>query len=159
MFSAKDLATGKEQHITITSSTNMRQGGCREGSSGREKFAAEDKKRREEVDKKNEAENLCYSVEKLISESGDKMEEADKTDLNAKVSALKDAISKNDLEAMKTAARNRRRPCMQFLKSRIRKPRRRGQPRRCYRRVRHRGGDTADNAHDVEYKDVDDDKK
>ena len=53
-----------------------------------EKYAAEDKKRREEVDTKNEAENLCYSVEKLIKDSGDKMDDSDKTDLDGKVQLL-----------------------------------------------------------------------
>lgn len=99
--SAKDLGTGKEQHITITSSTNMSKDDIDKAVKEAEQFAAEDKKRREEVDTKNEAENLCYSVEKLISDSGDKIEEADKTELNKKVSELKGMLTSASVEELK----------------------------------------------------------
>ena len=99
--SAKDLGTGKEQHITITSSTNMSKDDIDKAVKEAEQFAAEDKKRREEVDTKNEAENLCYSVEKLISDSGDKIEEADKTELNQKVSELKGMLNSASVEELK----------------------------------------------------------
>ncbi len=101
--SAKDLGTGKEQKITITSSTNMSKDDIDKAVKDAEQFAAEDKKRREEVDTKNEAENMCYQVEKLISENGDKIDQADKDSLNAKVAAVKDAIGKNDMAAIKAA--------------------------------------------------------
>ena len=100
--SAKDLATGKEQHITISSSSNMSKDDIDKAVKDAEKFAAEDKKRREEVDAKNEAENLCYSVEKLIKDSGDKMDSTDKADLEAKSNALKQAISGNDVADIKS---------------------------------------------------------
>ena len=100
--SAKDLATGKEQHITISSSSNMSKDDINKAVQDAEKFAAEDKKRREEVDAKNEAENLCYSVEKLIKDSGDKMDAADKTDLEAKAASVKEAISANNIDDMKS---------------------------------------------------------
>ncbi|WP_195985516.1 molecular chaperone DnaK [Clostridium sp. D33t1_170424_F3] len=99
--SAKDLATGKEQHITISSSSNMSKDDINKAVQDAEKFAAEDKKRREEVDAKNEAENLCYSVEKLIKDSGDKMDAADKTDLEAKAASVKEAISANNIDDIK----------------------------------------------------------
>ena len=101
--SAKDLGTGKEQKITITSSTNISKDDIDKAVKDAEQFAAEDKKRREEVDTKNEAENMCYQVEKLISENGDKIDQADKDSLNAKVAAVKDAIGKNDMAAIKAA--------------------------------------------------------
>ncbi len=100
--SAKDLGTGKEQHITISSSSNMSKEDVEKAVQEAERYAAEDKKRREEVDAKNEAENLCYTVEKLLNENGDKLDESDKTDLNSKVTALKEAVSKNDMELIKT---------------------------------------------------------
>lgn len=100
--SAKDLGTGKEQKITITSSTNMSKEDIDKAIKEAEKYAAEDKKRREEVDQKNESENLCYSVEKLIKDSGDKIDEADKNDLNAKVAALRSAISESNVSEMKS---------------------------------------------------------
>ena len=68
-----------------------------------EQFAAEDKKRREEVDAKNEAENMVYQAEKLVNESGDKIDQADKDNLNTKISALKEAISKSDKPMMDAA--------------------------------------------------------
>jgi molecular chaperone DnaK len=68
-----------------------------------EQYAAEDKKRREEVDAKNEAENLVYQAEKLINENGDKLPEEDKNTINTKISALKEANSKGDLDLIKTA--------------------------------------------------------
>ena len=100
--SAKDLGTGKEQKITITSSSNMSKDDIDKAVREAEQFAAEDKKRREEVDAKNEAENLCYQVEKIISENGDKLDSADKDNLNAKVKSLRETIGKNDAAAIKT---------------------------------------------------------
>lgn len=99
--SAKDLGTGKEQHITITSSTNMNKEDIDKAVKEAEQFAAEDKKRREEVDAKNEAENLCYSVEKLITDSGDKIDEADKSELNQKVAELKGMLTTATVEELK----------------------------------------------------------
>ena len=101
--SAKDLGTGKEQKITISSNTNMSKEDIESAIKNAEEFASEDKKRREEVDLKNEAENMCYQVEKLLTDNADKIDEADKTTLNTKVSAVKEAITKNDLELIKTA--------------------------------------------------------
>ena len=101
--SAKDLGTGKEQKITISSSTNMSKEDIDKAVKDAEQYAAEDKKRREEVDAKNEAENLAYQAEKLINESGDKLDAADKDAVNSKVSALKEAISKNDISLINAA--------------------------------------------------------
>lgn len=101
--SAKDLGTGKEQKITISSNTNMSKEEIDKAVRDAEQYAAEDKKRREEVDTKNEAENLCYQAEKLIKESGDKISEEDKNAINSKISATKTAISQNNFEAIKMA--------------------------------------------------------
>ncbi len=99
---AKDLGTGKEQKITITSNTNMSKEEIEQAVKNAEQFAQEDKKRREEVETKNEAENLCYAVEKLINENGDKIDTADKDNLNAKVTSLKEAISSNNIDSIKS---------------------------------------------------------
>ncbi len=101
--SAKDLGTGKEQKITISSSTNMSKEDIDKAVKDAEQYAAEDKKRREEVDAKNEAENLAYQAEKLVNESGDKLADSDKSAINTKVAAVKDAISKNDLGIINAA--------------------------------------------------------
>ena len=96
--SAKDLGTGKEQHITISSSSNMSKEDIDKAVKAAEQFAEEDKKRREEVETKNNAENLCYQAEKLVNESGDKLEEADKTEVNNKVAALKTTMQNGTVE-------------------------------------------------------------
>ena len=101
--SAKDLGTGKEQKITISSSTNMSKEDIEKAVKDAEQYAAEDKKRREEVDAKNEAENLCYQAEKLVKDSGDKLSEEDKNAINTKVSAAKAAIEQNNTDAIKAA--------------------------------------------------------
>ena len=101
--SAKDLGTGKEQKITISSSTNMSKEDIDKAVKDAEQYAAEDKKRREEVDAKNEAENLAYQAEKLVNENGDKLADEDKNTINTKASALKDAIAKNDISLMNAA--------------------------------------------------------
>ena len=100
--SAKDLGTGKEQHITISSSSNMSKEDIDKAVKAAEQFAEEDKKRREEVETKNNAENLCYQAEKLVNESGDKLEEADKTEVNNKVAALKTTMQNGTVEKIKS---------------------------------------------------------
>ena len=101
--SAKDLGTGKEQKITISNSTSMSKEDIDKAVKEAEQFAAEDKKRREAVDAKKEAENIVYQAEKLVSESGDKIPEDDKNAINTKVAALKEAISKDDAALIGTA--------------------------------------------------------
>ncbi|MBQ8860941.1 MAG: molecular chaperone DnaK [Ruminococcus sp.] len=101
--SAKDLGTGAEQKITIHSSSNMSKEDIDKAVKDAEQFAAEDKKRREEVDIKNEAEQVAYQAEKLVTDNGDKLEEADKNTINTKVQATKDAIANGDVELIKTA--------------------------------------------------------
>lgn len=101
--SAKDLGTGKEQKITISNSTSMSKEDIDKAVKEAEQFAAEDKKRREAVDAKNEAENIVYQAEKLVSESGDKIPEDDKNAINTNVAALKEAVSKDDAALIGTA--------------------------------------------------------
>ncbi len=100
--SAKDLGTGKEQHITITSNTNMSKDDIEKAIHDAEQYAAEDKKRREEVDRKNDAENLVYAVEKLISENGEHISDEDKDNLNSKIAAVKSALAQNNLDMIQS---------------------------------------------------------
>ncbi|MEE1154091.1 MAG: molecular chaperone DnaK [Acutalibacteraceae bacterium] len=102
--SAKDLGTGKEQKITISSNTNMSKEEIDKAVRDAEQYAAEDKKRREEVDTKNEAENMCYQAEKLVKDSGDKLSEEDKATINEKVSTTRAALQQNDVTAIKAAS-------------------------------------------------------
>ncbi|MBQ4128187.1 MAG: molecular chaperone DnaK [Ruminococcus sp.] len=101
--SAKDLGTGAEQKITIHSSSNMSKDDIDKAVKEAEQFAEEDKKRRDEVDTKNEAEQMVYQAEKLVTENGDKLEEADKETINTKVAAAKAAIEGGDIELIKSA--------------------------------------------------------
>ena len=101
--SAKDLGTGAQQQITISNTSNMSKDDIDKAVKEAEQFAAEDKKRREEVDAKNEAEQVAYQAEKLINDNGDKIADADKNTLNTKIAAVKEAISKNDSDLIKSA--------------------------------------------------------
>ncbi len=91
--SAKDLGTGKEQNITITSSTNMSKDDIDKAVKEAEQYAAEDKKRREQVDNKNEAESLVFQCEKALADFGDKVSADEKSAIESKCAALKSAIS------------------------------------------------------------------
>ncbi len=101
--SAKDLGTGREQHITITSSTNMNKDDIEKAIKDAEQYAAEDKKRREEVDKRNEAENLVYAVEKLLTENGDHISDEDRGNLETKVAAVKAALAGTDMDVIQSS--------------------------------------------------------
>ena len=100
--SAKDLGTGKEQSISITSSSNMSKEDIQKAVDEAEKFAEEDKQRREEVDIRNGADQMVYQCEKLVSEDGDKFSEDDKKDINDKIDALKEALKGEDINLIKS---------------------------------------------------------
>ena len=102
--SAKDLGTGKEQSITITSNTNMSKEDIEKAVKDAEQYAAEDKKRREDVDTRNNADQMVYQCEKTISEMGDKLDEAEKAGVQAKIDATKEALKGEDIEAIKKAS-------------------------------------------------------
>ncbi len=99
--SAKDLGTGKEQSISITSSSNMSKDDIEKAVKEAEQFAEEDKKRKEEVDIRNGADQMVFECEKLLSENGDKFDETDKTEISGKVDALKEALKGTDIETIK----------------------------------------------------------
>ncbi|MDO4863831.1 MAG: molecular chaperone DnaK [Ruminococcus sp.] len=100
--SAKDLGTGKEQNITITSSTNMSKDDIDKAVKEAEQYAAEDKKRREQVDTKNEAENLVFQCEKALADFGDKVSADEKANIEAKASALRSAIAADNNDEIKS---------------------------------------------------------
>ena len=101
--SAKDLGTGKEQHITITSSTNMSKEDIDKAVKEAEQFAAEDAKRKEEVDVRNQGDQMVYQTEKVMEDLKDKIDAGDKATLDAALGKLKDALKGTDVEAIKTA--------------------------------------------------------
>ena len=99
--SAKDLGTGKEQKITITSNTNMSKDDIDKAVAEAEQYATEDKKRREEIDLRNGADQMIYQTEKALGELGDKISEAEKNDINGAVNELREALKGTDLDAIK----------------------------------------------------------
>ncbi|MBR5322229.1 MAG: molecular chaperone DnaK [Clostridia bacterium] len=98
---ATDKGTGKEQHITITSSTNMSQDDIDKAVKDAEKYAEEDKKQKEAVEVKNQAESLIFQSEKTLTEIGDKLPESDKADVQAAVEKLKETVKGDNTESIK----------------------------------------------------------
>ncbi len=156
--SAKDLGTGKEQHITISSSSNMSKEDIDKAVREAEQFAAEDKKRREEVDAKNAAENLCYTVEKLITDSGDKMDAADKSDLEAKVKVLKDAVAANNMDTIKNASDDLQKAMYAVSEKLYKAAAPQGQPVDPTQQAPGASSGNGGNVYDADFKDVDDNK-
>ena len=101
--SAKDLGTGKEQHITITSSTNMSKEDIDKAVKEAEQFAAEDAKKKEEIDVRNQADQVVYQTEKALEDAKDKIDAGDKATVEAALNKLKDALKGTDVAAIKAA--------------------------------------------------------
>ena len=99
--SAKDLGTGKEQSISITSSTNMSKEDIEKAVNEAAQYAEEDKKRKEEVDVRNSADQMVFETEKILSENGDKFSDDEKNAVNAKIDALKEALKGQDINVIK----------------------------------------------------------
>lgn len=100
--SAKDLGTGKEQSISITASSNMSKDDIEKAVQDAERFAEEDKQRKEEVDTRNNADQMVYQCEKILSESGDKLSDEDKDEISSKAEDLKEALKGDDLNLIKS---------------------------------------------------------
>ena len=101
---AKDLGTGKEQNITITASTNLSDDEINKAVEDAERFAEEDKKRKEAVDIRNNAEQLVFQCESALSELGDKVDAADKAAIEGEMTKVKDALKGTDTDAIKAAS-------------------------------------------------------
>ncbi|MBS7298473.1 MAG: molecular chaperone DnaK [Eubacteriales bacterium] len=101
--SAKDMGTGNEQKITITSSTNLSDEDIDRAVKEAEKYAEEDKKRKEEVETRNNAESIVYQCEKTLGELGDKLDANDKADIEAEIAKVKEALTGTDSETIKNA--------------------------------------------------------
>jgi molecular chaperone DnaK len=154
--SAVDKGTGKSQHITISNSTSMSKEDVERAVQEAEKFAEEDKKRRETVEAKNEAENLVYAAEKLINENGDKIDDAEKNELNQKIATLKEAIAGDNSDAMNLAKEDLQKTVYGISEKLY-------QAAQAAAPTQDAGAPTQDadgnNVYDAEYKDVDDQNK
>jgi molecular chaperone DnaK len=101
--SAKDMGTGKVQHITITASSNLSKEDIEKAVKEAEQFAAEDARRKEEIDVRNQGDQMVYQTEKTLSEMGDKLDAADKSEVEEALSKLKTALSGTDTASIKAA--------------------------------------------------------
>ena len=104
--SAKDLATGNEQKVTITASTNLSEEEIKQRVKEAEQFAAEDKKKKEEVEVFNRADNVIYDTEKQLKDLGDKLSDADKTEVQNELDAFKKVRETNNVDQIKSAMDN-----------------------------------------------------
>ncbi len=102
--SAKDMGTGNEQKITITASSNLSEEDIEKAVKEAEKYAEEDKKRKEEVETRNNAESMVYQCEKTLGEIGDKIDASDKASIEAEIEKVKEALKGTDAEAIKSAS-------------------------------------------------------
>ena len=100
--SAKDLGTGKEQSISITSSSNMSKEDIEKAVKEAEQFAEEDKQRKEAVDIRNGADQMVFQCEKILEENGDKLDEADKSAISSQVEELKESLKGEDINLIKS---------------------------------------------------------
>ena len=101
--SAKDLGTGKEQHITITSGSNMSDADIEKAVKEAAEYEAQDKKRKEAIDARNDADSMVFQTEKALEEVGDKIDAGDKAEVEADLNALKEAINRAPIEEMTDA--------------------------------------------------------
>jgi molecular chaperone DnaK len=154
--SAKDLGTGNEQNITITASTNLSDSDIDKAVKDAERYAEEDKKRKEEVEVRNNADSIVYQTEKTIKDLGDKISEADKKTLEDKVAEVKKALEGNDTEAIKKAQEELTNASYEvfgkaYSTAQNEAPHQEGQPSGNQK--------SDDNVVDADYEVVDDDKK
>ena len=154
--SAKDRGTGKEQHITITSGGNMSKEDIENAVKDAERYAEEDKKRREEVDTRNEAENMCYATEKLLKDSEGKVEQVDKDSLNAKVASVREKIKSGSIEEIKKEMEELQKNMYEVSTKLYQQAAPQGNPAEG---ANTQGQANQENVYNADYKDVDPEKK
>ena len=158
--SAKDLGTGKENNITITSNTNMSKEDIDKAVKEAEAYAAEDKKRRETVDVRNNADQLIYQTEKTLAELGDKLAADEKSRIDAAKDALKEALKGEDTEAIKAKYENLQKE-LYSVSEKVYKAASEAQQQQQQTSQAGgftHGGDNQDNVYEADFVDVDDDK-
>ncbi len=152
--SAKDMGTGNEQKITITSSTNLSDEDIDKAVKEAEKYAEEDKKRKEEVEVRNNAEQLVYQSEKTLGEIGDKIDAADKDGVQTEIEKVKEALKGTDSEAIKAATEELSKKFYAVSEKLYQQAAPQGEPQQ------QAGADAAqgaDNVYDADYREVDND--
>ena len=164
--SAKDLGTGKEQHITITSSTNMSKEDVEKAVHEAEQYAAEDAKRKEEIDTRNQGDQMVYQTERTLEELGDKVDAAEKAEVESKLNELKETLKGSDTAAIKAATEALTQVFYKLSEKMYQQANPQGQPGanpgcdpNCQGGDCGNGGDNGQQYYDADYTVVDDDKK
>mgnify|MGYP001638375161 CR=1 FL=1 len=165
--SAKDLGTGKEQHITITSSTNMSKEDVEKAVHEAEQYAAEDAKRKEEIDTRNQGDQMVYQTERTLEELGDKVDAAEKAEVESKLNELKETLKGSDTAAIKAATEALTQVFYKLSEKMYQQTNPQGgQPGanpgcdpNCQSGDCSKGGDNGQQYYDADYTVVDDDKK
>ena len=164
--SAKDLGTGKEQHITITSSTNMSKEDVEKAVHEAEQYAAEDAKRNEEIDTRNQGDQMVYQTERTLEELGDKVDAAEKAEVESKLNELKETLKGSDTAAIKAATEALTQVFYKLSEKMYQQANPQGQPGanpgcdpNCQGGDCGNGGDNGQQYYDADYTVVDDDKK
>ena len=165
--SAKDLGTGKEQHITITSSTNMSKDDVEKAVREAEQYAAEDAKRKEEIDTRNQGDQMVYQTERTLEELGDKVDAAEKAEVESKLNELKETLKGSDTAAIKAATEALTQVFYKLSEKMYQQTNPQGgQPGanpgcdpNCQSNDCSKGGDNGQQYYDADYTVVDDDKK
>ena len=165
--SAKDLGTGKEQHITITSSTNMSKEDVEKAVHEAEQYAAEDAKRKEEIDTRNQGDQMVYQTERTLEELGDKVDAAEKAEVESKLNELKETLKGSDTAAIKAATEALTQVFYKLSEKMYQQANPQGgQPGanpgcdpNCQSGDCSKGGDNGQQYYDADYTVVDDDKK
>jgi molecular chaperone DnaK len=158
--SALDKGTGRQQHITISSSGNMNKDEIERAVKDAERYAEDDKKRRAEIDSKNEAENMCYTAEKLVKDDGDKIDSSDKEALNQKIDELRKKLSENNLDEI-NKSKDELQKQMFDISTKLYQKNAQQQPQQGQEQTQENPNSAGgENVYDAQYKDVDkDDKK
>ena len=163
--SAKDLGTGKEQHITITSSTNMSKEDVEKAVREAEQYAAEDAKRKEEIDTRNQGDQMVYQTERTLEELGDKVDAAEKAEVESKLNELKETLKGSDTASIKAATEALTQVFYKLSEKMYQQANPQGQPGanpgcdpNCQGDCGN-GGDNGQQYYDADYTVVDDDKK
>ena len=165
--SAKDLGTDKEQHITITSSTNMSKEDVEKAVREAEQYAAEDAKRKEEIDTRNQGDQMVYQTERTLEELGDKVDAAEKAEVESKLNELKETLKGSDTAAIKAATEALTQVFYKLSEKMYQQANPQGgQPGanpgcdpNCQSNDCSKGGDNGQQYYDADYTVVDDDKK
>ena len=165
--SAKDLGTGKEQHITITSSTNMSKEDVEKAVREAEQYAADDAKRKEEIDTRNQGDQMVYQTERTLEELGDKVDAAEKAEVESKLNELKETLKGSDTAAIKAATEALTQVFYKLSEKMYQQANPQGgQPGanpgcdpNCQSGDCSKGGDNGQQYYDADYTVVDDDKK